>query len=200
VSSASDIANKTSALEERLDGIVQMLQRSQAPQAMATLTTEDNLQNDSQNNIASRAGNEGTNYLPAQHPPPTPAASSTSGAVGKKINHSGGANSPSYYAGECPLETEKELNECLEHYRNKMVPYFPIIPISLGDTVQDLREERPCKLTARHKILFPFLFFSVKVNEKESFPIQFKIVSSMNSTIASQYSLRRDVLTSSLTM
>jgi hypothetical protein len=145
VASASTLANKTNALEERLDGIVQMLQRSQAPQVIFP-TTQDNSQDDNQNFVPSRADDEGASYPPTQHPPPTPAASSTSGAVGQILNYSGGANTPSYSASEHPLETEKELDECLEHYRTKMVPYFPVVPINLGDTVRDLRTERPCKL------------------------------------------------------
>lgn len=40
-------------------------------------------------------------------------------------------------------ESEAELVECLETYRNDMVPYFPIVCIDAGVTAAQLKKERP---------------------------------------------------------
>jgi hypothetical protein len=44
---------------------------------------------------------------------------------------------------EYPLETQAELEECLETYRTKMVPYFPVLCIDTETTMGELIKERP---------------------------------------------------------
>lgn len=41
------------------------------------------------------------------------------------------------------LESEAELEECLETYRTEMVPYFPIVCIGADITATQLKQERP---------------------------------------------------------
>jgi hypothetical protein len=177
---------KTAALEEKLDGIVQMLQRSQTSipgigrtqgqiqnksinlgafdcQTLASSGVRDanqmsqcvnsarathgygqflaaddsfsmsgeNLDGISQGHgQTSRAnvGQEGLNRFPVNGPP-TPATPT----VPDRLEIS----------ADYLLESEVELEEYLEIYRTKMVPYFPLVCISGTTTVERLRNERP---------------------------------------------------------
>jgi hypothetical protein len=164
-------------LEEKLDGIVQMLQRSQQ---VSIDRSQDSIQSQNydfevdRNSVQSRERNgifhcdggmssnggtpgnrentignllvpmtnermhlNQTNSKVAQGPhctingPPTPASSTTGNFTGQDI--------PKDY----PLETKAELEECLNNYREKMVPNFPVVCIGPDVTVEELRNERP---------------------------------------------------------
>jgi hypothetical protein len=147
--SASSLANKTAVLEERLDGIVEMLQRSHVPQGMIPSPPQDEVQNEDRIVSTLRATPGTTSYHPI-HPPPIP-ASGTSGLMSHVVHGVGGAHkttpSPSATSvtGDYPLETEDELDDCLEQYRTQMVPFFPVVCVEPEVTVKELRENRPCK-------------------------------------------------------
>ncbi|KAF2188861.1 hypothetical protein K469DRAFT_564540 [Zopfia rhizophila CBS 207.26] len=164
VSSMATVANKTAALEEKLDDIVQLLQRSQDPQSQPASSIsirginqlQDQIQHGSSgsvtfNNVVApsndprnllSAAQNCTNYNVAQesHMPATSYGSTPADTL--PISCSANASSPSavnYY----PLESEAECEECLETYRTKMVAFFPIVVIRPEVTVAELREQRP---------------------------------------------------------
>jgi hypothetical protein len=156
--STSTLANKTAVLEEKLDGIVQMLQRSQVPQAMVPSPPQEEVQNEDHTVSSLQAAHETISYHPA-HPPPTPATSTTSGAMNHVLHYADrGYKDTTSPSATCdyPLENEDELEECLDNYRNKMVPFFPVVCIEPKVTAKDLREERPCKLAKQVPIMCKF--------------------------------------------
>jgi hypothetical protein len=147
-------------LEEKIDGIVQLLQRSQ-PVALSTTQNANLPQGHLQvGNFGSNAVNyritaggpaanssqstgESTYYYPAQAPP-TPAASCIDTALDTTSNNYSGTNASlgsvlSPYA----LESEKEKDGYLETYRTNMVAFYPIVCIRPELTVKDLEEQRP---------------------------------------------------------
>jgi hypothetical protein len=149
------LVNKTSALEEKLDGIVQMLQRSQTIQAQTAPTPAgDNIDVQpsqveirdpnngvSLNNLISVLNtNQTTRIL---HGPPTPAASATSNPPDHIFSCVEGPPPASFAGRKYALETEAELEEYLHTYRTKMVSYCPIVPIEAAVTVKSMSEERP---------------------------------------------------------
>jgi hypothetical protein len=79
----------------------------------------------------SRAGHQESIGGPVNEPP-TPTTSTTSTGIDK-----------SNTSADYPLESEAELEEYLETYRTKMVPYFPIVCIGANVTVEELRKQRP---------------------------------------------------------
>ncbi len=89
-----------------------------------------------QDSVASQAKNtcifqgEQQRHYCGFNPPLTPASSST--------NHPLPSSSFNY-----PLETEEELEQYLETYRTKMVPYFPVVCIRPDVTMASLRNSRP---------------------------------------------------------
>ncbi|KAF8862483.1 hypothetical protein BDZ45DRAFT_616763 [Acephala macrosclerotiorum] len=188
---ASSTSANTAALEEKLEGIVQLLQRSQSSipgiQHMEsqlrnesldlgvidsrTLSSSgvraadqishgdgnlphnpgygssfevddcslmhcrglDNLAQKLGQSGPSKVGHEGSILFPVNGPP-TPATSSAANST---------APDQPEISANYPLESEAELDECLEIYQTKMLPCFPIIYISADTTVAELREERP---------------------------------------------------------
>jgi hypothetical protein len=148
-------ASKTAALEDKLDGIVQMLQRSQAIQTQAApmSSTEGvgqspgqiyNTNNDSIEfnnlNFVLNVAQTSSKTTPG---PPTPATSYTSNPPGHMFSCLDGPSPASYVSRKYPLETGGELEEYLQTYRTKMVPYFPIVPLEENITVQSISKERP---------------------------------------------------------
>lgn len=186
---ASSTPANTAALEEKLDGIVQLLQRSQSS-IPGIQHLESQLQNNSldlgtidsrtlsssgvhaadqisqgdDGNVPQHSGygspfavndlsfmdsgrlheitrqlaqsdrlKVGQELFPANGPP-TPATSTAGNST---------APDRPEISVNYPLETEAELEECLEIYRTKMLPSFPIVYISSDMTVAELQKERP---------------------------------------------------------
>ncbi|CZR65600.1 uncharacterized protein PAC_15500 [Phialocephala subalpina] len=188
---ASSTSTNTAALEEKLDGIVQLLQRSQssipgvqqlesqlrnasldlgtfdsrtlsssgfrAPDQISqgdgnvphtsgygssfavndpSLMSSDMLDGLAQRldqNGRSRIGQEGSILFPVNGPP-TPATSTASNSTAP--------DRPEISANYL-LESDAELEECLEAFRTKMLPCFPIVCIRAETTLAELRKERP---------------------------------------------------------
>jgi hypothetical protein len=147
--STSALANKTAVLEGKLDGIVQMLQRSHVPQGMVPSPPQEETQDVAHSTSTPKAAQENSSYHQV-HPPLTPDASATSGVMSHAVPSVTGAcqstPSPSVTI-DYLLESEDESDECLERYRTRMVPYFPVVCIEPEVTVAELREQRPCKLS-----------------------------------------------------
>ncbi|KIN06912.1 hypothetical protein OIDMADRAFT_150163 [Oidiodendron maius Zn] len=184
---STSTAIKTAVLEEKLEGIVQILQRSQVltpgPRQQEGQIPNQGIDLRACNcrpssssglrdaNQISRGGENGTanigswNFLAADDP---------SLISGERLDENGLTNSSklgwdglirgpvnqpsppaSLSAGystvpqrlgtsnDYPLESEAELEEYLETYRTKMVPYFPIVCISPNVMVGELKKERP---------------------------------------------------------
>ncbi|KAF1985123.1 hypothetical protein K402DRAFT_380016 [Aulographum hederae CBS 113979] len=139
----SGVASKTAALEEKLDGIVQLLQRNQAspqtpslstsvdgttPKSFAYSILENRFRPSDHFNFPS--GSPQTDRCGIMDPGlPTPAASTAS------------PRDDSF--NSCLLETEEELEEYLHIYRTKMVSFFPVVCIAADVTVQTMQNERP---------------------------------------------------------
>lgn len=151
---SSNAINKTAALEEKLDGIVQMLQRSQALQAQPVpdsstiegiaLPTGQVLSYSngaSFNNLLSILNTDQATRI--VQGPPTPATSATSNPPNHIFSCIDGPPPASFVNAKYPLETEAELEEYLQTYKTKMVPYCPIVPMDETVTVKSMREEHP---------------------------------------------------------
>ncbi|KAF4631334.1 hypothetical protein G7Y89_g6795 [Cudoniella acicularis] len=182
---------KTSALEEKLEGIVQMLQRSQdsisgARQSQGQLESESvnirafdcktlsssgvrdvNPISQCDENVRanldygdffatddhSSMGDERLDEFAQQHGLSNPLKVGPEGLIRCPVN--GPPTPATSIAGNSavpgrpeistnyPLESEAELEEYLETYRSKMVPYFPIVCISANMTVKEMKKERP---------------------------------------------------------
>jgi hypothetical protein len=160
----ASVAIKTAALEEKLDGIVQLLQGSQTPQSHSLSSSvstfgvnqsEDQIQHgrgSALNNrtvtsgephtlleAAQRSGNDSSAHeLHALATPRHPTATETT---------LGSGSASTWYSpvpNDYLLECEHECEEYLEVYRSKMVSFFPIVVIRPQVTVKDLKEQRPC--------------------------------------------------------
>lgn len=151
--SASAAANKTAALEDKLDGMVQLLQRFEGqvqPAWSSPVHSTSHLQNPNLDKVVnytnqtlvpngvailSSAARDGTN-LDSIHPSPMPAASTSLESTLECCRNT-------YTSSSYPLEVDDELDEYLETYRSKMVTGFPIVCIGPEVTVKNMREERP---------------------------------------------------------
>jgi hypothetical protein len=143
------------ALEEKLDGIVQLLQRSQAIQTQAApipatgnafspihQVRPPELSNSlSFNNLVSVASTDQS--ARTSQGPPTPATSATSNPPENVFSCFSGPSPASFAGKKYILETEAELAEYLEIYRTEMISYFPIVPLEATATVKYMSEERP---------------------------------------------------------
>ena len=75
--------------------------------------------------------------------PPTPATSATSNPPDHIFSCVDGPPPASFSGRRYTLETEAELEECLQTYRTKMISYCPIVPIEATVTVKSMSKERP---------------------------------------------------------
>lgn len=139
---ASPIAANSSSLEEKLDGIVQLLQRSQASGSIAPSSAMQMLAKP-QNQLGNVTVDPSADYC-LVHGPPTPAASHVSTAPDTTIGCCSRATAlPVPDFSDYPAEDESELEEYLETYRTKMVAFFPIVCIRPQVKMKDLMSERP---------------------------------------------------------
>ncbi|KAL3426836.1 zn 2cys6 transcription factor [Phlyctema vagabunda] len=227
-SSRSAYAKRTAGLEERLDGIVQMLQQSQASvpftsaqlqelgkhQANLSLPVADqaaippslsssrHYSSCGLKDAQSSASPEDAIYPPhntpvtaqgvyesalksglhdcsrngkhisqqsASHELPIPIVSSSGlSTAGRNFQQDSSA------AGSHPAETEAELEESLETFRTKMIPYFPIVCIGSDVTVEQLRRDRP------------FLFLVIKGICSKNIPRQAALMCEVKEYLAKQ--------------
>lgn len=181
ISAVAAVATKTATLEEKLDGIVQLLQLSHVNQSRSSISSSGEDINQSRhqtpdgdfacsilNNRIIPSNNQdfllkdprnGEHHKGS----PTPLTSCKSTATGANLPFRP-TNSPYYSVlTDYPPESEEECEEYLETYRSKMVPYLPIVCIKPEVTVKELREQRPflwlviraicSKIAARQKAL-----------------------------------------------
>ncbi|KAF2425517.1 hypothetical protein EJ08DRAFT_700324 [Tothia fuscella] len=126
--------SKTAALEQKLDGIVQMLQESKSTPPLTSHSQDQPL---------------GVDTLRAPYNPsigpPTPASSSTSVSTPPHhLGYSCGIDGHSIAVPvSYPPETPAELEEILDTYQTKLVPFFPVALIQPGTTIQHIKRERP---------------------------------------------------------
>ena len=77
------------------------------------------------------------------HEPHTPAPSCMSSSSDPPLGSTSSAASSFPILGNYPVESEEECEECLETYRTKMIPFFPVVVIRPTTTVREMREQRP---------------------------------------------------------
>ncbi|KAF2669709.1 hypothetical protein BT63DRAFT_425385 [Microthyrium microscopicum] len=142
------LASKTDALEEKLEGVLRILQHSN-PSASSALHAK-----------AQPGGHK-------ERPSETPATSeSLAGPVGS--NSLAGHKRSSKNLHKYPLESEAECEEFLATYRLKMLPFFPAVIIPQNTTAKELSIQRPflwlviraicSKNSARQKALIAEVF------------------------------------------
>jgi hypothetical protein len=125
--------SNTAALEEKLDGIVQLLQqRSQTSQPLIESP------NASSNTLQFR---ERAPAINTGAPTVTTRGSSIETEIATSSCKS--YNTPSSIPIDYPTETEDECKEYLDTYRTTMVAYLPIVPIGPEVTVNEMREQHP---------------------------------------------------------
>jgi hypothetical protein len=129
-------ATRTADLEQKLDGIIQLLQTSQA--------VKDNFPA-----IAQEIGNLSNRSLPSNSTsnlsPPTPAETYYSTSTDTTTRPSSIKSAELNKAGDSAwlVGNEIEFKECMELYQRELVPIFPVLPLSPEETVDTMREKRP---------------------------------------------------------
>jgi hypothetical protein len=134
-------ASKTSNLEQKLDGILQLLQSSQAAKDGSMDFARHELAASSRAATSDQSSTRGTssptyisgsmNNEKAVNSVFTPPSSLDMERLSK-----GGKASLS-------VETVSEMQDCLDLYRTKMVPIFPVVAIGSEETVLSMQENRP---------------------------------------------------------
>jgi hypothetical protein len=129
-STKASAANKTAALEEKFDSLVQMFKHVQSPQAPVDPSTRFALKD--------------PDTYPACTPPIRAGSIAPKSDLPTTVERFPTAIiSPLPADHLYPIESEAELEENLIRYRTRMVPCFPIVMIGKDVTVRKLREERP---------------------------------------------------------
>lgn len=156
---------KTAALEQKLDSIVQILQRSQgsitgSSQQPPSLAQNPNLREftdqasstSGTNNAIEEFHVEITPRTSTKSPVPEPYSFSKgihrecpNGHPTPEASRVGSSSIPETpnSTDNFPLESDAELEEVLETYRTEMVPNFPIVCIRPDVTVNEMRLQRP---------------------------------------------------------
>lgn len=156
---------KTAALEQKLDSIVQILQRSQgsitgSSQQPPILAQNPNLREFTDQASSTSGKNNTIEEFHVELTPRTGTKSPVSEPYGfsKGIHRECPNGHPTPEASRVgsssipetpnstdnfPLESDAELEEVLETYRTEMVPNFPIVCIRPDVTVNEMRLQRP---------------------------------------------------------
>jgi hypothetical protein len=130
--------SKTAALEEKLDGIVNLLNsRTQLPQ-ISSPNTPNKSQNDLLDTFTQPSEAAATRYAP-----PTPVASSVSTTSPPFPNIDYHCPNSNHLPTSYPIETDTESDAILETYRTRMIPFFPVAIINPRTTVQEMQNKQP---------------------------------------------------------
>jgi hypothetical protein len=163
--SLASVASKTADLEQKLDGITQLLQATQADRDGSLREIDREREMDRGREIhreremdrgreidrdseSSSSRVQQSNASSAGRPS-TPPQSSAAPMMGISVSSLWGrGKSPklqlSYrFDRSFPTETEAELIAALDTYRSVMVPIFPIMPLGKEETVSSMSKERP---------------------------------------------------------
>jgi hypothetical protein len=126
--------SNTTALEEKLDGIVQLLQQQLSQASQSLIESPNSSSNTFEFRERAPAINTGA-------PIATTRGSSieTETATPSCKSYS----TPSSIPIDYPIETEDECKEYLDTYRTTMVAYLPLVPIGPEVTVKEMREQHP---------------------------------------------------------
>jgi hypothetical protein len=131
-------------LEKKLDGIVQLLQRSHGQSVTPNQSVDSHPsktpnheinhvdETSTRNPTAANGSSYGSAYSFAGSSSINRSPYSTPASLTNSANHA-----------EYPLETDEELQECLDTYRSKMTHYFPVVVLSSSITVLEMQETRP---------------------------------------------------------
>jgi hypothetical protein len=127
---------RTVELEQKLDGIIQLLQTSQAVRDGFPNLAKELGSLSSRNAVPALAANE-MPLTPEESYVPTITDSST-GPPSLKSPELSKRSDLAWLIGN-----ELEFEECLELYRSEMVPIFPNVPLSPQETIDTMCEKRP---------------------------------------------------------
>ena len=169
MSSIAVVANKTAALEEKIDGIVKMLllnqgSSSQASPGQSLNSIDFRRDSESQNTVRyenvhsnpekgsippsrDRAllyelGQKGTSYGSNRELATSLATRASTVTDASSYSRSPNASHSSTLY-DYPFESEEECEEYLEIYRSKMINFFPAVIVEQTVKATELREERP---------------------------------------------------------
>jgi hypothetical protein len=135
--------NPTAALEKKLDSIVQLLQGPHSSPSTSDRPGPNGTSPTPHERINGFDGSDHHISVANESSSASAYPFSDSNLTNRSLysTSASSANTPRH--PKYPLETDEELQECLDTYRSKMVQYFPVVILPPGITVKEMEDKRP---------------------------------------------------------
>jgi hypothetical protein len=134
--------SKTAVLEEKINGIVDLLHHRAQPPLLSPAATPNQLETNSLGTPIQTT----EIVVTRSYAPPTPVASSVSTATPPfpDLEYPCPDDHQSTLTlSMCPVETDAELDSILNAYRSNMLPFFPVAIVDTHTTVQQMQNTYP---------------------------------------------------------
>lgn len=127
--------NKTVALEDKLDGLYQLLQNSQIPRLQTAASPSlESLQSNEPPQVQSQLNNTSSTAIIDRE--------ILSGTANDEVSCTPAVSCHTTTL-PAPWESDEECEEYLETFRSQIVPSFPVVSIPPNATVQEMKKQRP---------------------------------------------------------